>query len=73
MQNVLSSVLCRVVLCWVQVKESLLIMTQHNMASAAMPTEREMRRARANSSGGAASITIRMHYTVSEFPMWNMA
>eukprot|EP00752_Nemacystus_decipiens_P005102 g4630.t1 len=46
------------------VKESLLIMTQHNMVSAEMPTEREMRRARANASAGAANATIRMHYTL---------
>ncbi|CAM9459269.1 unnamed protein product, partial [Ectocarpus fasciculatus] len=43
------------------VKESLLIMTQHNMVAAAMPTEKEMRKARASSSGPG---NIRLHYTL---------
>ncbi|CBJ29990.1 hypothetical protein Esi_0170_0035 [Ectocarpus siliculosus] len=44
------------------VKESLLIMTQHNMVAAAMPTEKEMRKARASSSGRSGN--IRLHYTL---------
>lgn len=44
-----------------QVKEALLIMTQHNMVRVTMPTEREMRRARANASGVA---NVRLQYTV---------
>lgn len=47
-------------------KESLLIMTQHNMVDAAMPTEREMRRARASRNAAAGPANIKMHYTVSE-------
>ncbi|CAM9690080.1 unnamed protein product, partial [Pylaiella littoralis] len=43
------------------VKESLLIMTQHNMVAAEMPTEKEMRRARPNGSGPG---NVRMHYTL---------
>lgn len=46
-----------------QVKESLLILTQHNMTRVEMPTERELRRARAASSGAA---NIRLHYSVSD-------
>lgn len=46
-----------------QVKESLLIMMQHNMVKAAMPTEREMRRARA--SGNSRTANVRLHYSVS--------
>lgn len=45
----------------VQVKESLLIMTQHNMVIATMPTEKELRRARANASGSG---NVRMLYAV---------
>ncbi|CAN0514027.1 unnamed protein product [Ectocarpus sp. 12 AP-2014] len=37
-------------------------MTQHNMVAAAMPTEKEMRKARAGSSG--LSGNIRLHYTL---------
>ncbi|CAM9596894.1 unnamed protein product, partial [Ectocarpus sp. 8 AP-2014] len=44
------------------VKESLLIMTQHNMVAAAMPTEKELRKARARSSGPSGN--IRLHYTL---------
>ncbi|CAM9806444.1 unnamed protein product, partial [Scytosiphon promiscuus] len=44
------------------VKESLLIMMQHNMVKAAMPTEREMRRARAGGSSQTAN--IRLHYSL---------
>ncbi|CAN0411817.1 unnamed protein product [Ectocarpus sp. 12 AP-2014] len=37
-------------------------MTQHNMVAAAMPTEKEMRKARASSSRPSGN--IRLHYTL---------
>ncbi|CAN0128070.1 unnamed protein product [Ascophyllum nodosum] len=43
------------------VKESLLIMMQHNMVTATMPTERELRKAKANASRSA---NVRLYYTL---------